>query len=245
MALNPDHRIDARSRPFEHYVIDDFFECDRAHALLQEFEPYSSSHWFEYLSPLERKRTIREWGRFGSTTYQTFQYLCGPEFVSWLQDLTGVRDLRPDYGLHGAGWHIHQRGDHLNLHLDYSRHPRLDLQRRYNLIVYLCPDWDPSWGGALELWSHDRDQQLPGQCESEIMPGMNRAVLFDTSGSCWHGFPQPLACPPTQYRRSLAMYYLGPLYQDVPDRPRARYAPRPDQMHDAEVLELIDRRSRV
>ena len=47
------------------------------------------------------------------------------------------------------------RGGKLNIHKDYSIHPRVDppKQRKLNLIVYLTEDWNPEWGGALELWS--------------------------------------------------------------------------------------------
>ena len=61
-------------------------------------------------------------------------------------------------GLHGGGWHLHARGGKLNVHLDYSVHPKLHLERRLNLIVYLAQGWDPAWGGALGLWTHDADR---------------------------------------------------------------------------------------
>ena len=47
--------------------------------------------------------------------------------------------------------HMHGRGGNLNIHKYYSIHPRLKLQRKLNLIVYMSDDWDPTWGGGLEL----------------------------------------------------------------------------------------------
>lgn len=243
MEVNPACRITAYQDPVQHFVIDDFFPADIAHQLLEEFEDYDSERWFVYDSVLERKKAIREWGAFGATTYRTFQYLCSREFMSWLQNITGRPGLIPDPGLHGAGWHCHQAGDHLNLHLDYNLHPMLDLQRRYNLIIYLCPDWQETWHGALEFWDHDADSNQPARCRNAVFPAMNRAVLFDTSENCWHGFPQALACPSGVLRRSLAMYYLSEPEQPLAVRRRARYAARPDQRHDAEVLALIAKRS--
>ena len=43
----------------------------------------------------------------------------------------------PDYGLHGGGWHLMHHKGKLNPHLDYFIHPKANLQRKYNLIVFL------------------------------------------------------------------------------------------------------------
>ncbi len=64
---------------------------------------------------------------------------------------------------------MHSRGGKLNIHLDYNINPKLNLQRKLNLIVYLTEDWDTSWGGGLELWSHDEEKNLP----------LNREVVVD------------------------------------------------------------------
>jgi hypothetical protein len=37
---------------------------------------------------------------------------------------------------------------------------------------------------------------------------MGRAVVFNTTETSWHGHPDPLACPESRYRRSLALYYF-------------------------------------
>src|SRR5437879_5521062 len=91
-----------------------------------------------------------------------FDYLNSPRFVSQIADLVGC-DLFPDPGLHGGGWHAHARGGKLNVHLDYSIHPKLGLERRVNLIVYLTPGWKQEWGGALGLWAHNQAANGPGR----------------------------------------------------------------------------------
>jgi hypothetical protein len=32
-------------------------------------------------------------------------------------------------------------------------------------------------------------------------------MIFNTDEHCFHGFPEPLTCPETQSRKSLALYY--------------------------------------
>lgn len=228
--------------PFPHYIIDGFIHNDQALELHREFPDYESDVWFSYDTPLEQKRTVRDWGKFPPATYRFFMSLCEPAFVDRLKTITGLDDLMPDYGLHGAGWHIHRRGDHLNVHLDYNQHPLLDRTRRLNLLVYLTPDWQDQWGGCLEFWQHDPETNGPRACVTSIVPKFNRAVLFETGDTSWHGIPKDINCPEGVYRKSIAMYYVSKQMSSRP-RYRARYAPRPDQRGDTAILELIQQRS--
>ena len=41
-------------------------------------------------------------------------------------------------------------------HTDQTYEPRLRLERRINVILYLNRDWSASYGGDLELWDADR-----------------------------------------------------------------------------------------
>ena len=73
-----------------------------------------------------------------------FSIFCSPIFIEKIKSITGITDLYPDYGLHGGGWHMHGTGGNLNVHKDYSVHPKLGLRRKLNLIVYLSEDWNQS-----------------------------------------------------------------------------------------------------
>ena len=152
--------------------------------------------------------------------------------------------MYPDYGLHGGGWHMHGTGGNLNVHKDYSVHPKLGLRRKLNLIVYLSENWNPDWGGAIEFWSHNEQNNRPLALEKSIDCMYNRAVLFDTTQNSWHGLPTPLTCPKGKYRKSIAMYYLTDADGDEEVRQRALFAPRKEQENDPNVLELIKERTK-
>ena len=238
MALTATHS----RHPFDHWIIDDFVSPERARKISREFPDHDDTRWFEYGNDLERKKALREWGVFGSHTYQLFVHLCSREFVEELAALTGHDSIVPDYGLHGAGLHMQQPGDYLNVHLDYSSHPYLGLCRKFNLILYLNEHWQQHWGGDLEFWSHDPETHQPRECCARIAPVLGRAVIFDTTQHSWHGVPEKIMCPPGQYRRSVAMYYLSTTEVSTEDRPRALYAPRPEQRDDPEIQRLIKQR---
>ena len=229
--------------PFYYQVIDNFFNQEQAKRISKEFPDYNSDVWFCYNNPLENKKTCNNWYQFGPETYKTLTMLNSKEFIKQLEKITGISKLYPDIGLHGGGLHIHGTGGKLNIHLDYSIHPKLKLQRKLNLIIYLEENWNPEWGGNLEFWSHDKEKNKPDKRFITIDNVFNRAVLFDTSKNSWHGFPDPLTCPEGKYRKSLAVYYLTDPPKEVEQRQRALYAPTKEQEDNPEILKLIKRRA--
>jgi len=231
--------------PFDHIVIDDFFPIERAKKLAEEFPEYDHSSWLLYNSPLEKKKSNNNWYDFPPETYKTFTFLNSTEFIDLLSEKMDIETLYPDIGLHGGGWHIHARGGKLNIHLDYSIHPKTGLQRKLNLIIYLTEGWKTEWGGGLELWSHNNKTNKPLRREVTIDNVFNRAILFDTTQNSWHGLPQPIECPEGVYRKSLAVYYMTDPPENVDQRKRALYAPTEDQEDNQEILEFIQERVKL
>jgi Rps23 Pro-64 3,4-dihydroxylase Tpa1-like proline 4-hydroxylase len=230
------------SLPFDHCVIDDFFHHDLAMELSSQFLPYDDQKWFYYKNPIEDKKALNDWNAFPSMTYKVFRELVSPKFVEYLSKSIGIQ-LYPDPGLHGGGWHIHSVGGNLNPHLDYSIHPKVGLQRKLNIIIYMSSDLEESHGGHLGLWSHDVSNKSPLDLVQEVQPIFNRAVLFDTTQNSWHGMSRPLTQPEGVYRKSLAVYYLTDPPTGADMRERALFAPRESQKGDEEISEIIRIRS--
>lgn len=241
--FNPDCRSDYNSAlPFKHLVIDDFFESDWAKSLELAFPKYDSSKWFSYQNKIENKKTLNYWPDFSPNQYQTLAELCSESFTNFLTQRLGLNTkLYPDLGLNGGGLHIHQTDGKLNVHLDYSVHPKLKLQRKLNLLVYLTDNWNLSWGGGLELW--EGSNKKPETLIKTVDFKFNRAVIFDTTQNSWHGLPNPLTCPEGVYRKSIAVYYLTEIESETDQRPRALFSPTKEQESDHELLSFIQRRS--
>lgn len=231
--------------PFDHCVIDGFFSDEMALALEKEFPNMDDPLWRGYHSPLEDKKVCNDWEKFKPLTYQVFNYLISREFINAVERLLGISPLYADPGLSGGGWHAHGRGGKNNVHLDYSIHPKLELERRVNLLVYMNSKWVPDWGGVLSLWDQKEGERKPGNLIKEVVPQFNRAVLFDTTQDSWHGLPKPIVCPEGESRRSMAVYYLTDPKKDAEQRGKALFAPYGDQENDPEILELIRRRSSI
>jgi len=233
-----------KGQPFRHCIVDEFVTEELARQLESEFLPFESPKWFVYKNKIEDKKALNDWNVFPSATYKYFQYLNSTEFVSLLSKLADTK-LFSDQGLHGGGWHIHGTGGNLNPHLDYSLHPKLGLQRKLNIILYISSDLKAEHGGHLGLWEQDPATNRPGKLVHEIEPKFRRAVIFDTTQNSWHGMSRKLTQPEGIYRKSLAIYFLCEPPQDIDPRGRALYAPREEQKGDAGIEELIKARSGV
>jgi hypothetical protein len=231
--------------PFDHWVFEEFFNLDVAKKLEGEFPAYDDKVWYEWNNPLEIKKARNDWNSFPPLTYKVINALNSNNFLNLLKKFTGVKELYSDSGLNGAGWHIHPSGGHNNVHLDYSIHPKLGYQRKFNLIIYLNDGWEEKWGGSLGFYEQDKKTKKPGKLVKEVAPLFNRAVFFDTTQDSWHGLPDPIDCPSDVCRKSIAMYYLIPALHDADPRGRALFAPQKGQEKDKAILELIEKRAGV
>lgn len=231
-----------KNQPFDHCVVDGFFDLKTARLLEKDFPKYDNQVWFEYNNPLEHKKALNDWNKYPAFTYSLLMKLNSPQVIQLLEKYTGV-DLFPDPGLHGGGWHIHGQGGNLNPHFDYSIHPKCGLQRKLNIIIYLSEKLNPErHKGHLGLWSHDKKTNQPSDLIKEVAPQFNRAIIFDTTQNSWHGMSQKLKLPKGVYRKSLAIYYLT-TPKKAKHNQRAIYAPREDQKNDKEISKIIKIRS--
>lgn len=193
------------AKPYPHLVLDGWFDEAILDRITAEFPSGPRRDWISYDTVNEIKQTSRGTTGLPAFTQAFFQQACSEPFLEALRRITGHDDLVMDPLQHGGGLHESFRGGWLNVHADWTQHPTLPLVRRLNMIVYLNRDWDPAWGGALELWD-----PATRTCGARVEPLFNRAVIFPTTEETLHGFPDPIACPPDRSRRSISLFYWSP-----------------------------------
>jgi hypothetical protein len=189
--------------PFPHIVLDDFLPLEVCERLLQEF-PDPRRDWTCIDSYDQKKLAAQKEAEFGEFTRELLREFNSPACLQFLETLTGIGNLIPDPYFEGGGLHQIEPGGFLKVHADFNWHPRLRLDRRLNLIVYLNKDWCEEYNGHLELWDHSMNRAV-----RKVLPVCNRAVVFSTTSWAYHGHPEKLACPPGQTRKSLALYYYS------------------------------------
>lgn len=227
------------SAPFRHVVADGLFDPAVLRQVATAFPPPDSPLWFRYDSPLEKKFCCNRMEKLSPLLAAFIHRLNAADVAAVVGEVFNIDDLVVDPSLHGGGLHMVERGGKLDIHLDFSDHPKLPLSRRVNLLLYLNEDWDDAWGGQLELW----DDRMT-QCVVRIAPRFNRLVLFEVR-EAYHGHPEPLRVPPGQCRRSIALYFLTPRHTVKAKHPRARFVARPQDALDPNLDALRRQRATI
>jgi len=203
------------------FVLFESFLLDGICELLRDF---SAIHERSAAPQLRKHKHVR--GKVGARDRSSmseaqrkfFDEVNSPRFVRHLTDITGIAPIYPDSELFGGGLHETRRGGFLNVHTDFNHHPKTGKHRRLNLILYLNPNWHDEWNGQIELWDHSVSRTL-----LKANPTMNRALLFETSETSYHGHPSPLETPPHVRRQSLAVYYYSEWPEGVSKRDATGY----------------------
>ncbi len=231
------------AQPYRWFTIAPFLDASFARELAASYPSFAQSRAlgfeFKHLNE-QRKVQISDSAKFPAAVKRLADALASPTFLADLEHITGIPRLLADPALEGAGMHLTGPGGRLDVHVDFNYLSERRLHRRLNILVYLNADWDPSWGGGVELW--DRDVQ---RCHHTLAPELNRCVVFETSDHSFHGV-QPVRCPPERARQSFAAYYYT---AEAPPHWRGQsydtiFRARPDEQLRGRVLMPLERAQR-
>lgn len=194
------------ARPYPHAVFDDFLGRPLAGQLAERFPGPEHPGWMrrDYDEQAARLGQLQRTGFEGvdPAVRHLLAELSSMAFLDFLGTLTGIEGLIPDAHFRGAGLSLTLPGGHLALHADFNRDRTRHLERKVTVLYYFGTDWQPAWGGALELWDEARER-----CEASHLPLLDRLVVMAHGDTYWHGHPAPLACPEGRYRASVSAYY--------------------------------------
>ena len=101
--------------------------------------------------------------------------------VELVSEICGLKDIYPDANLYAGGISAMAHKQFLNPHLDNSHDKDRQRWRVLNLLFYVTPDWEESYGGNLELW--------PGGLGKEqitVHSKFNRLAVMATHNSSLH-----------------------------------------------------------
>lgn len=211
------HQQFMTAEPFHHICIDNFLDYTTLKAVENEIRDMTHIHWkngaqSDIVQSL--KIGITDRSLMGEKQKELVDFMNSPEFVRFLQEVTGITDAEADAELLGGGFHQTATGGRLAIHADFNLHLRTGKHRRLNALLYMNEDWNEGYNGELELW--DKSMQT---CVKKIAPLFNRLVVFRVTDDAFHGHPVPWQGPKDYHRLSLAMYYY------TPDRPEHEKAP--------------------
>lgn len=210
------------AEPFPHVVIDHHFSLPVLARVADEVRGITSAAEPDFYG-CRAKRRFSDRNAMGPATGALIDEMQGPDFIAWVEGLTGIDGLIADPALQGGGIHRIEAGGFLKIHADFNWNRRLNLYRRVNVLLYLNRDWRDEWGGHLEMWRTDMSE-----CAVRVVPAFNRMVIFSTTADSFHGHPEPLACPEGITRDSIALYYYSAA-ADCAATEVTDYRPRPGE----------------
>jgi Rps23 Pro-64 3,4-dihydroxylase Tpa1-like proline 4-hydroxylase len=194
--------------PFPHIMIDNFFSQKTYDNIYSTFPNAESEIWKTPTNKYTINRSVTKQGElqlkeslFDEYQRRLLMELNSSLFISFIEKLSGIEGLIPDPYFAEGGYNITGTGGVLGIHADFSHHDKIGLERRINLILYINNEWEESYGGALSLYDENVN------FVKEIFPFGNRMVVFTTSPTSFHGFPEPLKTPKNVYRQSINLYY--------------------------------------
>jgi Rps23 Pro-64 3,4-dihydroxylase Tpa1-like proline 4-hydroxylase len=124
-----------------------------------------------------------------------------PSVLALVARITGLEAMEADENLYAGGISAMIRGSYLRPHLDNSHDADRKRYRVLNLLYYVSPDWEESYGGSLQLW--DDGPRGPART---ICSRFNRLVLMATDPRSWHSVNEIVG---NDVRRCVSNYYFS------------------------------------
>lgn len=183
----------------QYFVLDNLLPKDIALSIFKAFPRVetmmlkSSLAEMKYVSAL-----VSNYDPLIKETIYAFQE---PDVVKAIQSITNIDGLTADPQLYAGGISAMKKGHFLNPHLDNSHNHQRDKYRTLNLLYYVTPDWDPAFGGNLELWPEG-----PKGKSLTIENVCNRLVVMRTNRQSWHSVTKVID---DRLRCCLSNYYFS------------------------------------
>ena len=183
-----------------HMLFKNFFNEDILNSILDEFPNLENKHdqsFNDCNSKSFAKNDLKNYNQIK----KFIDFLNSEIFVDFLQKLTGIKEkLVIDRDMIGGGLHESRKGGYLKLHSDFYLHPKLNLDRRINVILYLNKNYKPESKGEIYLYNKGLKNFV------KYYPEFNSLLIFNTTKHSYHGFPEPIEM---DSRKSIALYFYS------------------------------------
>ena len=166
-----------------------------------------------------------------------------PRVVERISRIPGLRALEPDVDLYAGGISAMSKGAYLRPHLDNSHDRDRQRYRVLNLLYYVTPDWQESYGGSLQLWD-DGPRGRPRTIPSLF----NSLVIMLTNKGSWHSVSEVQhdgrrCCVSNYYFSSISPdekdYFHATSFRGEPGQVSADLVMRADNALRTTVLKLL------
>ncbi len=192
----------SNAQPYAHLAEDGWFNPALLELIYEEFDNLSDSTWKQWTTRHQNTYRSPVKPQLGPASSLYFSLVNSSWFVDFISAVMSVDELIVDQQLYGGGLHESRTGGKFGIHRDFDRHLTTGLNNEMSMMTYLNKNWNPDWGGALEIWDRNQKRSV---CQFE--PDFGRTVIVKHGPHSFHGHPKPLTMPEGHVRRSLSSYY--------------------------------------
>jgi Rps23 Pro-64 3,4-dihydroxylase Tpa1-like proline 4-hydroxylase len=161
------------------FIVDDLLDADLARRIHAAFPAKEQMRVRKTLK--EYKYTSAQLNACDPLIEEVTFAFQDPRVVALIGAITGMARLLPDEHLYAGGISLMTKGNFLNPHLDNSHDKDVKLYRVLNLLYYVSPDWQDTYGGHLELWDAG-----PKGSPRTVHSRFNRLAVMATHQASWH-----------------------------------------------------------
>jgi Rps23 Pro-64 3,4-dihydroxylase Tpa1-like proline 4-hydroxylase len=162
-----------------YFYIDDLLPAELAHQISEVFPPKEEMVLKKSLR--EFKHVAAQMDKYDPLLEQVIYAFQDERIVKIVGEICGIEQLEPDEHLYAGGISLMAENNFLNPHLDNSHDKNRDKWRVLNLLYYVTPNWEDSYGGHLEIWPQGLNHD-PITLHSRF----NRLAVMATHQRSWH-----------------------------------------------------------
>jgi hypothetical protein len=133
---------------------------------------YDKNYYVAHLNVYDRGAWVTPAASLAPAWQQLLGFLVGPSYTAAIRSLLDLGDVAMSIEVRLS---CYPSGGWMSRHTD-----RADKLFSHN--IYLCPQWDPAWGGELAMYGSATDP-VPARV---VLPGAGNSVAFRRSDSSWH-----------------------------------------------------------
>ena len=156
--------------------------------LLPEELALQISNAFPEKEEMVLKKSLREYkyvaaqmDQYNPLLEQVIYAFQDERIVKLIGEICSIKNPEPDENLYAGGISLMAEENFLNPHLDNSHDKSRDKWRVLNLLYYVTPNWEDSYGGHLEIWPEGLNHE-----PITIYSRFNRLAVMATHQKSWH-----------------------------------------------------------
>jgi len=192
-------QFDRSKKEIGFFFLDDVLPEDLASKIYDSFPAKEESVLKKSLR--EYKYVAYQMDKYNPILEEVIYAFQDERVVKIIQEICGLKSVLPDEHLYAGGLSLMDQDNFLNPHLDNSHDKDRNKWRVLNLLYYVTPKWEESFGGNLELWPHGLENN-----PITIVSKFNRLVVMATHQNSWHSVNKVLS---NKIRCCVSNYYFS------------------------------------